>query len=114
MQDPPGITSHEDHSVQKTGQLGIRLADLRKRRKLSQRELAAAAGLSPQTVSSLESVKSSDPRLSTLLRLQAALDLSSIELLLGGLHEFPSRGLGSLRIGARSSLGSDEDEGTLG
>jgi transcriptional regulator with XRE-family HTH domain len=46
-------------------------------------QAAAAAGLTRNTIGSLESARFPDPKLSTLLRLMRAYDLSSVEELLG-------------------------------
>lgn len=70
---------------------GMRLQKLRLDRGLTQEELAARLRMSPQQLSNLE--RRPDPwvNLKTLLKLQAALRVTSIEELLGEPHPaFPS------------------------
>jgi transcriptional regulator with XRE-family HTH domain len=57
---------------------------------MSVRELAEKASVSKSVISRLEKGKSEDPSLGKVLRLQRALGLPSIEMLLGGPHAFPS------------------------
>jgi transcriptional regulator with XRE-family HTH domain len=67
--------------------IGPRVVQLRRERRISQDMLVALSGLSSGVVSRLERGES-NPSLSTILRLAVALDLGSIEQLLG---ELPSR-----------------------
>lgn len=55
--------------------LGGRLREARKRRRLTQQQLAAKTGLGQSALSSLESDDTKAPHASTLLRLAAALDV---------------------------------------
>ena len=57
----------------RTRDLGDRLASIRKRRSLTQTELAEAAGVSVSTVCKLEQHEYGTPRLATLRKLAAAL-----------------------------------------
>lgn len=75
-------------------QLGIHLARLRQARNLSQRGLAEVAGIPHRTISRLEKGDHTNPTLRTLLALQRALGLASIEQLLGGIARFPSDAFG--------------------
>jgi transcriptional regulator with XRE-family HTH domain len=61
--------------------LARRLAQLRERLFLTQRQLAQRAGLSPAIVQSLEQGQRLDPRLSTVLKLAQALGVSIGELI---------------------------------
>jgi len=81
----------------------LRLSEVRKRRHLSQRALAAMAGIRPDTVSELERGVSKGIQFETLARLCAALDVTPgdlFELRLDAIdqHEMPVLG------------GADEDE----
>lgn len=67
--------------------IGPRVVQLRGERRISQDMLVGLSGLSSGVVSRLERGES-NPTLSTILRLAGALDLGSIEQLLG---ELPSR-----------------------
>jgi transcriptional regulator with XRE-family HTH domain len=69
---------------------GALFRSLRERRGLSMRALARRAGVSPMTLSQLEANPRANPTLETLLRLQQALELASVEQLLGGLEQMPS------------------------
>ncbi|WFB09838.1 helix-turn-helix domain-containing protein [Streptomyces sp. LX-29] len=60
---------------------GARLRDIRKRRGLSQRELAAAAGLSLSTIRTLEQGEHASPRMETAHRLAVVLRMSTTSLL---------------------------------
>jgi putative transcriptional regulator len=60
--------------------ISLRLAEVRKRRRLSQRALAAMAGVRPDTVSELERGISKGIQFETLARLCAALDTTPGEL----------------------------------
>ena len=64
------MTTHQQQSA-----FGQRLARLRRRQRLTQAQLARRAGLSVAVVQSLEQGVRSDPRLSTVLKLAAALGL---------------------------------------
>ncbi len=57
---------------------------------MSVRELAEKASVSKSVINRLEKGRSGDPSLGKVLRLQRALGLPSIEMLLGGPHAFPS------------------------
>lgn len=76
-----------------TARFAARLKELRRARKMSGRGLSSRAGLGAHAVSDLE--KGREPGLSTLLALQAALNLPSIEDLLGEIKpaDLPSRAL---------------------
>lgn len=63
--------------------LGRRLRAARQATGLTMEQAAAAAGLTRNTIGSLENARFPDPKLSTLLRLMRAYDLSSLEELLG-------------------------------
>jgi transcriptional regulator with XRE-family HTH domain len=65
------------------GALGLRLESLRLRAGLTQRQLAAKAGLSLDEVRSIEQGRAANPTLKTLFRLSSALDVSMAELLKG-------------------------------
>lgn len=71
-------------------QVGGHLRRLRVERFWTMRELAARTGLSSGTVSALER-GAAQPTLGTLLALQRAFDLPSIEDLLGPVGRTPSR-----------------------
>lgn len=58
----------------------IRLAEIRKRRLLTQRELAERAGMTEATINRIERGVH-EPRISTVRRLAAALDVDPEELL---------------------------------
>jgi transcriptional regulator with XRE-family HTH domain len=73
-------------------QTSRRLRELRATSGLTQRKLASRAGISSGMVSALET-GAAQPSLGTMLALQAALGLSSIEELLGPLPDGPSVGL---------------------
>lgn len=57
---------------------------------MSIRRLAKLAGISQETLRQLERDPQANPRLDTLLRIQQALGLASLEQLLGGFTRFPS------------------------
>jgi transcriptional regulator with XRE-family HTH domain len=59
--------------------IGERLRELRTRRYLTQRELAARAGMSPATIAKLET-DVAEPRPGTILKLAEALDVHPDEL----------------------------------
>lgn len=63
------------------GLIRLRLPALRAERRLSQRQLAALAGLRPDTVSALERGKSAGIRFDTLARICAVLDCEPCDLL---------------------------------
>lgn len=75
MGDGPRSTDHGPR-----GDFGPRLRALRTARGMSIPELAAAAGLHPQTVQQLELGMSSEPRRPTLAALARALRLSDAQL----------------------------------
>ena len=80
-------------TVRLAGQVGPKVRVLREGRSWSQRRLAREAGLSPDTISALERGVAKDLNLETLLRLQAALELCSLEQLLAGSAQIPSQQL---------------------
>ena len=63
---------------------------LREEQRMSIRRLAKLAGMSQETLRQLERDPQANPRLDTLLRIQQALGLASLEQLLGGFAKFPS------------------------
>ena len=65
---------------QETPAFGQRLARLRQRQRLTQAQLARRAGLSVAIVQALEQGVRADPRLSTVVKLAAALGLPVGEL----------------------------------
>ena len=69
------MTTHQERAA-----FGQRLARLRQRKRLTQAQLARRAGLSVAVVQSLEQGVRADPRLSTVLKLAAALGLPVGEL----------------------------------
>jgi transcriptional regulator with XRE-family HTH domain len=70
---------------------------LREEQRMSIRRLAKSAGMSQETLRQLESDPQANPRLDTLLRLQQALGLASLEQLLGGFAKFPTGALAEER-----------------
>jgi DNA-binding XRE family transcriptional regulator len=62
------------------GRLGQTIRELRKRRKLSQTELAEGAGVSLMTISRIERGEH-DPHIKTLARIAGALGLSVLDVL---------------------------------
>jgi transcriptional regulator with XRE-family HTH domain len=70
--------------------LGGRLRLIREARGLKVRQLARLAKVDHQVILNLEAGRTDNPMLKTLLALQRALGLSSIELLLGGQLDQPS------------------------
>jgi len=84
-------------AVNYDGQLGARIRSLRETRGMSIRGLARLAGTSQETVRQLESDPRANPTLETLLGVQQALGLASLEQLLGGFDRFPSRELAEER-----------------
>lgn len=88
---PGSPTGPQDTEVgDSTRQLGPRLTAPRELRGLKVRELARLADVDHQAISNLESGRTENPTLKTLLAIQRALGLPSIELLLGGVAEHPS------------------------
>jgi transcriptional regulator with XRE-family HTH domain len=75
--------------VSSSGQFASSLRRLRHLRDISQRELARRSHVSPDTISQLER-GAAQPTLETLLRLQAGLNLPSLELLVTGQLTFGS------------------------
>lgn len=84
---------NEIRTVRFIGHFGDRLRLARQRKGLSQRELARRSGVGHDTVSRLEKAPKPEGSIDHLLRLQGALDLCSIEQLLGGFEVFPSQQL---------------------
>lgn len=76
--------------VRYIGRLARALRFWRAQRDLIPAALAKKADLSKDTISRLEGGRMSDVSLGTLLKLQQALELDSIEQLLGGPRSFPS------------------------
>ena len=72
------------------GQLGKWLVHFRRQRHMSVRQLAEKASVSRTTISRIENGGPADPSMSTVLRLQQALEVPSIEMLLGGPESLPS------------------------
>ncbi len=64
--------------------LGERLAEMRRRRLMTQEDLAHAAGVSAATVTRLETIGDTNPRVATVKRLAAALGIDPAWLLWGG------------------------------
>lgn len=91
--DPNYVRVNTSPNVRYSARLGSRLKTLRLDRGLSQEELADLTGLSRNSIHALESGKERNPHLRTLFLLQDALDLSSLEELLGlapsANHELP-------------------------
>jgi transcriptional regulator with XRE-family HTH domain len=88
---------------------GGRLAAIRERRMLTQARLAAEAGVSPTTVSGIESGRISRPHFGTLRKLAEALGVDPEELLSG-----PGSGAGTpLSLDWAMSSGEDEFERRL-
>jgi transcriptional regulator with XRE-family HTH domain len=83
--------------VHYTGHLGQRIRSLREEQRMSIRRLAKSAGMSQETLRQLETDPQANPRLDTLLRLQQALGLASLEQLLGGFARFPTGALAEER-----------------
>jgi transcriptional regulator with XRE-family HTH domain len=81
--------------VRWTGHIGESIRALRLELGWSQRKLAGRAGLSPDTISQLEAGSRSDLALETIIRIQVAMGLTSIEQILGPFVEFPSDALAS-------------------
>src|SRR5438876_11970616 len=81
-------------------ELRVRLPELRAQRRLSQRQLAALAGVRPDTVSALERGAATGIRFETLASICEALNCGPGELfdVRGDTHEVPTLG------------GTDEDE----
>lgn len=76
--------------VSLTRQLGDALARIRRERNLTLMQLAQKSGVSKATLSAIEGAKRSDIGFGTLLRLQEALELPSLELMLAGRTTAPS------------------------
>lgn len=92
------MSSGED-AAQLTVHVGERLRACRESRGLTQGQAAAAAGITRNALSALERRQFPDPSLRTLLGLQRAYGLATIEELLGG-GPMPSRVLADLMLGA--------------
>jgi transcriptional regulator with XRE-family HTH domain len=76
--------------VSLTRQLGEALARVRRERNLTLVQLAQRSGVSKATLSAIEGAKRGDIGFGTLLRLQEALGLPSLELMLAGKTSTPS------------------------
>ena len=89
----------------------VALPNLRARRGLSQRQLAALAGLRPDTISALERGRSAGIRFDTLARLCETLDCGPGELLEIDLDEHPVPTLGGESEDAliRQRLGTERE-----
>jgi transcriptional regulator with XRE-family HTH domain len=85
------LVPEEPEIVGWTRQLAINLKRLRSERNWSTRQLAREAGVNADTVSELERAVRSNINVSTVLRLQGAFQLYSIEQLLGEPPAMPSR-----------------------
>lgn len=93
-------TSASRMSARNLERLGARVAQLRRDQRpsaISQRELANRSGLSPATVSQIERGKH-EPRLGTLLALSEALQIGSVEELLGPMPSSALKRRGKSRI----------------
>lgn len=88
-------------SARQTAHVAGRLRELRLMRQWSMRALAGRAGISSGMVSALERGEC-QPSLATMLALQAAFDLPSIELLLG----HPAATASQTLIGLRDTGGA--------
>lgn len=88
-------------------QFGNNLRNLRTARGLTRAALASLAGVDRTRIYELEGADISNPTLDTLLRLQRALELSSLELLLDGITDFAS-------VRLRTELNADETEREAG
>ncbi len=64
--------------------LSERLAEMRRRRLMTQVDLALASGISAATVTRLETIGDTNPRVVTVKRLARALDVDPAWLLWGG------------------------------
>lgn len=81
------------------GQIGARVKRLRDQQGLTVRQLARRAGISDSAISSVETSKTGNAELKTLLAIQRGLRVPSIELLLGNADEIPPDVLrGDLRV----------------
>jgi transcriptional regulator with XRE-family HTH domain len=89
--------------------IGARLAALRERRMWTQARLAAEAGVSPTTVSGIESGRISRPHFGTLRKLAGALGVEPGQLLSGSY----SRTASPLSLDWAMSSGEDEFEREL-
>jgi transcriptional regulator with XRE-family HTH domain len=74
------IIGMTDASVQLGAHVGSRLADRRRDRRLSGQQLAVSAGLSIDTVRSIESGRIPNPGIVTMARLAAVLEASLDEM----------------------------------
>jgi DNA-binding XRE family transcriptional regulator len=81
LRSVPGTASDDQSAVH----VGQRLRQIRQRCGYTQEQAAAAAGLTRNTLVSLERARFPDPRLSTLLALMRAYQLGSLEDLIGPL-----------------------------
>ena len=61
-------------------ELGVRVRDLRAQRQMSMHDLASISGISQAQLSSIETGKSQDPRISTIRAIAAAFGLTLSEL----------------------------------
>ena len=77
---------------------GAHVAALRQRQGLQQKDLAVRSGVDKSLISRIESGTHTNPSLDTLLGLQRALRLDSIEALLG---ETPSTQAAGIQVGRR-------------
>jgi len=86
--DTTRVTTDSQADAQLTVHLGAVLRRHRIVRNLTQSEAAIAAGLTRNSIASLEKSARPDPHLSTLLALMSAYGLGSIEELLGEVPSF--------------------------
>jgi transcriptional regulator with XRE-family HTH domain len=97
--------------MEQANTIGARVREIRKRRGLSQRELATRARVSPSLIKSLEQGTYGDMRLETARRLAAALDVETIVIMAG--HEEPPDTQPDTRAawgGVRRALNGDHGE----
>ncbi len=94
-------------SVLVAGQIAGSIQRVLDGRGWNQRRLATEARISPETVSKLLQGRRPDVSVITLLRIQRALNLASVEVLLGGGEGFPSERL-AVQLGLPIDLGAEE------
>lgn len=92
LEAPNGIDPHQP-VVQYIGHphIGERIRALRERRGLTLRDLESLSGVGRSRLSQIESAAAPNPSLSTLLALQDAFQLDTIESLLGDLPSGSAR-----------------------
>ena len=90
--------------MQEGGTLGGRLASARKRRGLSQRELAQASGLSVSLIRKIEQGEREDTRLETARKLAAALGVPTTTLADQAPLDQPRAASGDLWVQSRQAI----------